>query len=102
MGGYYAWPEESDDWFYATGDFRYSVQGQVTVYPPSSPGGEWTYEQTTAVSTYDRYNWDGGKSTQIFGRTVTDEQLAELHRAGIAQEYDLHGTSSPSTSRGSG
>lgn len=100
--GYYAGPDESTNWYYATGGFQYSVQGQVTVYPPSSPGGEWTYEQTTAVSTYDRYNWDGGKSTEILGRTVTDEQLAELHRAGIAQEYDLYGTSSPSTSRGSG
>ncbi|KGM09019.1 hypothetical protein [Cellulomonas bogoriensis] len=99
--GYYAKQDESTNWYYATGGFRYSLQGQVTVQPPTSPGGEWTYEQTTTVSTYDRYNWDGGKSTQIFGQTVTDEQLAELHRAGIAQEYHLYGTSSPSTSGGS-
>lgn len=101
-GPYYAWPEENADWFYASGGFSYSLQGEVTVYPPSSPGGEWTYEQTTAVSTYDRYNWDGSKATEILGQTITDEQLAELHRAGIAQEYDLYGTSSTSSSSGSG
>ena len=58
--------------------------------------------QTTAVSTYDRYNWDGSKTTEILGQTVTDEQLAGLHRAGIAREYDLYGTSATSSSTGSG
>ena len=48
----------------------------------------------------DRYNWDGDKSTQIFGMTVTDAQLQELHRAGLAQEYYLAGQSS--IKRGSG
>ena len=100
--GYYAGPDESEDWYYATGGFSYSLQGEVTVYPPSSPGGQWTYEQTTAVSTYDRYNWDGSKTTEILGQTVTDEQLAGLHRAGIAREYDLYGTSATSSSTGSG
>ncbi|KGM13612.1 hypothetical protein N869_10060, partial [Cellulomonas bogoriensis 69B4 = DSM 16987] len=42
--GYYAEPDESTNWFYATGGFRYSLQGQITVHPPPSPGGEWTYE----------------------------------------------------------
>jgi hypothetical protein len=99
--GYYATQSESPDWFYASGGFSYSMQGEVTVYPPASPGGSWTYEQTTAVSTYDRYNWDGSKATEILGQTVTDEQLGELHRAGIAQEYDLYGTSASSSSTGS-
>lgn len=98
--GYYATPDQSEDWYYATGGFQYSQQGQVTVYPPSTPGGAWTYATTTVVSTYDRYNWDGGKQTEILGRTVTDEQLAELHRAGLAREYDLYGTSAPSTTEG--
>ncbi len=100
--GYYAMPSESEDWYYASGGFSYSLQGEVTVYPPSTPGGEWTYEMTTAVSTYDRYNWDGSKSTEILGQEITDEQLGELHRAGIAQEYDLYGTSSTTSSTGSG
>ncbi len=99
--GYYARSDESTNWYYATGGFRYSLQGQVTVHPPPSPGGEWTYEQTTTVSTFDRYNWDSGKSTEILGQPISDDELAKLHRAGIAQEYDLYGTSAPSTSRGS-
>mgnify|MGYP003500725233 FL=1 len=48
---------------------------------------------TTAVNIRDRYNWDGTKSTEIGPFTVTDEQLAELHRKGLAQEYTATGTS---------
>jgi hypothetical protein len=91
--GYYITKGESSDWFYATGGMAYSIQGEVTVYPPDTPGGEWRYETDTSVSYRDRYNWDGGKSTQIGPLTVTDDQLAELHRAGIAQEYNMTGES---------
>lgn len=48
----------------------------------------------------DQYNWDGTKSTQIGPLTVTDEQLARLHRAGIAQEYTLTGESAVTTRKG--
>jgi hypothetical protein len=99
--GYYISPDESSDWFYATGGMAYSVQGEVTVYPPDTPGGEWRYETDTSVSYRDRYNWDGGKSTQIGPLTVTDAELAELHRAGIAQEYNMTGESGNRHSSGS-
>lgn len=98
--GFYIDKGMSADWFYATGGIEYSVVGEVTVYPPSSPGGEWVYETTTSMVYRDQYNWDGTKATQIGPLTVTDEQLARLHRAGVAQEYTLTGESATTTRKG--
>ncbi|GAP78405.1 hypothetical protein Y09_1229 [Brachybacterium sp. SW0106-09] len=52
----------------------------------------------TTLNYRDQYNWDGSKSTTIdlpgpVDPTISDEQLAELHRAGLAKEFLLHGTS---------
>lgn len=38
--------DESEKYFYATGSFDHNQTGTVTAYPPSTPGGEWTYEVT--------------------------------------------------------
>ena len=91
---YYVNKSESENWYYATGGCQYATAGTVTVYPPSSPDGEWTYDYDYQTHMADRYNWDGQKSTQIGPLTITDKQLQELHKAGIAQEYDLRGESS--------
>jgi len=88
------------NWFYATGGCQYATGGTITLHPPTSDNPKWTYSYNYRVHVADRYNWDGDKSTQIFGMTVTDAQLQELHRAGLAQEYDLAGQSS--IKRGSG
>ena len=98
--GYYIGPEQSQNWFYALGGVSYNLTGQVTVYPPTSPGGEWRYEVSTRVNLYDQYNWDGGKSTQIGPITVTDEELARLHRQGLAREYRNQGRSDTTTTEG--
>ena len=91
--GHYIGPEESKDWYYAMGGVQYAVSGVATVHPPEHPGGPPRIEMDYQTHLFDRYNWDGGKSTQIGPFTVTDEQLAELHRAGVAQEYDITGSS---------
>jgi len=90
----YAHASESQNWFYATGGYQYCTDGTVTVYPPTDSNPEWTYSYDYRVHVADRYNWDGNKETKIFGVTITDKQLQELHQAGIAQEYDLVGESS--------
>ncbi|MDN5821489.1 MAG: hypothetical protein L0H39_08380 [Brachybacterium sp.] len=51
----------------------------------------------TTLHYRDQYNWDGTKETPIglpgpYNPTITDEQLAELHRAGLAREFLLHGS----------
>ncbi|WP_233188340.1 hypothetical protein [Actinomyces qiguomingii] len=78
----------------ATGGYHYCTDGTVTVYPPTDSNAEWTYSYDYRVHVADRYNWDGNKSTTINGITVTDKELQELHRAGLAKEYDLVGESS--------
>jgi hypothetical protein len=94
--------ESYDDgnWFYALGGWNYNQTGKVTVYPPTTPGGKWTYEITTRVNIRDQYNWDGNKSTDIGPINVTDEELAELHRKGLAQEYSVYGSSDATTAKG--
>lgn len=87
--------EQADDpnWFFATGGFHYATAGTVTVYPPDATSSEWRSEVDYKVHVADRYNWDGDKVTQIGPITVSDKQLQELHKAGIAKEYDLVGES---------
>lgn len=92
--GHYAEKRDDANWFYATGGYSYALAGTVTVYPPDEISSDWRHEVEYEVHVADRYNWDGLKQTQILFATVTDAQLAELHRAGIAQEFDLVGRSS--------
>jgi hypothetical protein len=98
--GYYITPDQSKDWYYTLGGIQYSVVGQVTIYPPTTPGGQWTYATTTRMVLRDQYNWDGSKSTEVGPFTVTDEQLAQLHRAGLAQEFTATGQSTATTKKG--
>lgn len=98
--GHYLGEDESKNWFFATGGMSYNQTGQITVYPPETPGGPYRYETERTVNYRDQYNWDKGKGVDILGIEVTDAQLAELHRAGLAREYTMYGNSSPQTTSG--
>lgn len=101
---------ESEKYYYATGSFDYNQTGTVTAYPPSEPGGEWTYEVNTAVNLRDRYNWDTGKGVHIDipdwvpgypdEINVSDTQMQGLHQSGLAREYNIVGESEQSTHTG--
>ncbi|GAB3577939.1 hypothetical protein GCM10027445_44360 [Amycolatopsis endophytica] len=91
--GHYVSGAESKDWYYAMGGFRYSLTGVATVHPPAEPGGQPEIEVDYRTHVYDRYNWDHGKQTQIGPVTISDDQMQELHRAGVAQEFDIAGSS---------
>lgn len=93
--GYYIGPEQSKDWYYAMGGVQYAVSGVATVHPPDHPGGEPKIEMDYKTHVFDRYNWDHGKSTDIGPFTITDDQMAEMHRAGVAQEYNITGSTDP-------
>ncbi|SFQ64319.1 hypothetical protein SAMN05421810_111121 [Amycolatopsis arida] len=90
--GEYIAPEGSKDWYYALGGVQYSVTGVATVHPPEVPGGQPRVEVDYKTHVFDRYNWDGGKQTEIGPITITDEKMAEMHRAGVAQEFDVSGS----------
>lgn len=82
-----------DNWFYAIGGFRYSTTARVTVTPPSAPGQPPTVEVEYLLHVVDRYNWDTGKGVTIGPLSISDTELGELHRKGLAQEYEVRGTS---------
>ncbi|MFB9954011.1 hypothetical protein [Cellulomonas denverensis] len=88
------------DWYLAVGSLNYAITGDITVYPPSPGSSEWIYTINYQVSVDDRYNWDAGKATPVAGTTIKDSDLAALHLAGFAQEFDMHGTSEMMTKTG--
>ncbi|MBN6041141.1 hypothetical protein [Amycolatopsis sp. 195334CR] len=65
--------------------------------PPGRPGEPPRVEVDYRVHLYDRYHWDvdvPGEKARIFGVfPAPDSELARLHRAGIAREYDSAGPS---------
>ena len=69
---------ESEDWFFAVGDYGYSWQANPV-------SGEIT------VQVKDIYNWDQGKDVQILRVQIKDEILGSLHQAGLAREYEVKG-----------
>lgn len=88
--------EDGQDWFYASGTWEYSQTGEITV--TREDDGSWSYNMESQVHMRDQYDWhgadDGGLGVTLpFIGVVQDEELAELHRAGLAQEYTMHGTS---------
>ncbi|MDO4894456.1 hypothetical protein [Moraxella sp.] len=76
---------ESKNWFYATGGVLIYGGGSATY------DGKGNYTMDFNLMSYDRYNWDGGKSVTILGQKITDDQLGAMHRAGIAKEYNMYG-----------
>jgi hypothetical protein len=78
------------NWYLAVGSAGANTTGAVTV----TPGADGTPRigLDYRVNVWDRYNWDPGKSTQIEPTTITDADMARLHRTGLAKEYDMRGS----------
>ena len=85
-------PSDQRDWYLALGNFDHNLTGEVTVYPPAAPGGQWTYALDADVNMRDRYNWDVAKATPIAGMPITDSQFARFHLIGWAKEFTMTGS----------
>ncbi|MFI6156547.1 hypothetical protein ACIBCA_28135 [Kitasatospora sp. NPDC051170] len=83
------------NWYLAVGSHAYLTSGVVTAVP--GPDGRPQVSLQYQVNVWDRYNWDPGKSTPIAGTSVTDADMAGLHRTGLAKEYDITGRTGPVT-----
>ena len=83
-GGYNR-QSESKNWYFAVGGYSVWIRGRATV---TGAGAGKSYVFEGRYKFYDRYNWDGGKSVTIAGIRITDEQMGEFHREGLAKEYD--------------
>lgn len=93
--GYTPTRKESSDWWYAMGSFNCPYTAEVTVTPVAD--GSYEVTMDFKVHVYDDYNWDAGKVAPIFGVTVPDGTSGRLHSVGLAQEYQISGTSSVTT-----
>lgn len=83
--------DPSYNWAFTTGGYQYWGKGIAVVRPGPSYRLEFRYH------VFDRYNWDGKKGVDIplpAGRKVrvTDDELAEFHRQGLAREYNQRGS----------
>jgi WXG100 family type VII secretion target len=85
------------NWFYALGTFSYCYGADVIVTPDIN--GEPQVRIEYQMHVFDRYNWDAGKGVDIVGIPVPvpDTALGHLHQVGIAQEYEVWGSSESST-----
>ncbi|MFH8560436.1 hypothetical protein [Streptomyces sp. NPDC017988] len=85
-----------DEWYHAVGSHQQNVSGMVTVSP--GEGGKPQVSLDYQVNVWDRYNWDAGKKTDFPGGVVIqDSEMGRLHRTGLAQEFDMRGSSSTYT-----
>jgi hypothetical protein len=88
----YSFPQDGQaNWFYAVGSTRTNVTGVVTVMPGAD--GEPRVGLDYQVNAWDRYNWDEGKGVNIGPLGVPDGQPSRLHTTGLAQEFDMRGSS---------
>jgi WXG100 family type VII secretion target len=120
--GFYALPgaDENQNWYYALGGFSYAYAAKVTVLPPETLNGDPTVQIDYQMHVSDAYNWDEGKSVTIdkpvnpitgnpirlpipdeYSEYITDmgdhwhvrdEALGRLHLVGLAQEFEVAGT----------
>jgi hypothetical protein len=87
---------QSDEWFHAIGSHQQNVSGMVVVSPGKDGKPNITLDYQANV--WDRYNWDAGKSTTFPGGVVIpDAEMGRLHKTGLAQEFDMRGSSSTYT-----
>lgn len=90
-------PDVDNNWFYAVGSTRSNVTGVVTVI--ADENGQPKVGLDYQANAWDRYNWDESKGVTIdlpWGgeMSIPDGQMARLHTTGIAQEFDMAGSSS--------
>jgi peptidoglycan hydrolase-like protein with peptidoglycan-binding domain len=86
-GGYNR-QHENQNWFLAVGGYTRWGKGHLVV--TDAPDGR-RYDLLFDYRFYDRYNWDGGKSTHIMKWDFSDDFLGEFNREGLAKEYDYYG-----------
>ncbi|MGF7146538.1 hypothetical protein FHS96_000147 [Sphingomonas zeicaulis] len=84
------------DWHYALNGFHFAHSAQVSVTP--SADGSVSVSIVPQLHVFDRYNWDRRYATvkgsilgHEFTRAYLDKDFAQLHRAGLARDFDVVG-----------
>ena len=89
VGGY-VYKSENWDWFFATAGYSAWIKCDATVN--CLPNGQREHTINYEYNSLDRYNWDLGKSVEIFDITITDEFMGDFHRQGLAKEFTMRGS----------
>ncbi|MFE0424792.1 hypothetical protein, partial [Streptomyces sp. NPDC058953] len=79
------------NWYYAVGGSNINVTGVVTAVPDADGNPKINIDYQANV--WDRYNWDEGKGVKVGPLDIPDGDMAKLHRVGLAQEFDMAGSS---------
>ncbi|MDX2938167.1 hypothetical protein [Streptomyces ipomoeae] len=90
--GFYFTQQADPNWFYAVGGANTNVTGVVTAVPDANGNPRISIDYQANV--WDRYNWDEGKGVNVGPLDIPDGEMAKLHRVGLAQEFDMSGSSS--------
>ncbi|PSK95894.1 hypothetical protein CLV63_11357 [Murinocardiopsis flavida] len=96
------------DWINTLGSWQYNQVGEVTVYPPAEPDGEWTQTTTTQTNVKKYYDWDEDKTGPAVKGPMgiesdfSEQDLWNMHRTGIAQEFWIEGSTDKETTVGTG
>ncbi|MER8028682.1 hypothetical protein ABTZ78_06930 [Streptomyces bauhiniae] len=88
---FYFTQEDNPNWFYAVGGTNSNVTGVVTAVPDEHGAPKVSVDYQ--VNVWDRYNWDDGKGVKVGPLDIPDGEMAKLHRVGLAQEFDMSGSS---------
>lgn len=88
---FYFSQDMNENWYYAVGGTNTNVTGVVTAVPDANGNPKISIDYQANV--WDRYNWDEGKGVNVGPLDIPDGQMAELHRKGLAQEFDMSGSS---------
>ncbi|MFC9297183.1 hypothetical protein ACFTWH_01615 [Streptomyces sp. NPDC057011] len=77
---------------FAVGGAQSNVTGVVTVVPGAD--GKPVVGLDYQVNVWDRYNWDEGKGVTIGTFEIPDGEPGQQHKVGLAQEFNMAGSSS--------
>ncbi|MEU6661133.1 hypothetical protein [Streptomyces sp. NPDC046821] len=89
--GFYFSEDLDPNWYFAVGGTNSNVTGVVTAVPDANGNPKISVDYQANV--WDRYNWDEGKGVDVGPLKIPDGDMAKLHRAGEAQEFDMRGSS---------
>ncbi|MFD9161517.1 hypothetical protein ACFVZ8_05805 [Streptomyces sp. NPDC059558] len=90
--GYYFGDAADRNWYYAVGGAQSNVTGVMTVTPGAD--GKPVVGLDYQVNVWDRYNWDEGKGVTIGKFEIPDGEPSQQHKVGLAQEFNMAGSSS--------
>lgn len=81
-----------EDFAYGFGQIRFRLTGNMTI--EAGDGGRLSYSGSYQLQIGKDWNFDRGKTPEIFGVPFSLEPMREMQRLGLAREYFVTGSRS--------